>query len=211
MTKDEIEVELARRNGSFRLRLENGAVSALWHAFTIASKPTGALSNWLLVATAAIGTFAIPNAERLVTVLGTRGFLTCGLLLVLSTLCGLLAKINEALAHVSLSCEIAAVEGRVKLLESNAAERSELDAIAARVGVTLDRSWNTDRIVREFATALPLGYRRRLNDQGIASRGHYFYAARHTARQIAWTSCQAYGFLSFFIAAFVAAYMTLSG
>lgn len=51
------------------------------------------LSTWLLVVSAWVASFVLCNTDKLVPMLGKEGFLTCGVLLALSSLCGLLARI----------------------------------------------------------------------------------------------------------------------
>ena len=51
------------------------------------------LSTWLLVVSASVASFVLWNTDKLVPILGKEGFLTCGVLLALSSLCGLLARI----------------------------------------------------------------------------------------------------------------------
>jgi hypothetical protein len=51
------------------------------------------LCTWLLFVSASVASFVLCNTDKLVPILGKEGFLTCGVLLALSSLCGLLAKI----------------------------------------------------------------------------------------------------------------------
>ncbi|MFC5576430.1 hypothetical protein ACFPOA_00205 [Lysobacter niabensis] len=51
------------------------------------------LCTWLLVVSALVAAFVLCNSDKLVPILGEIGFLTCGVLLALSSLCGLVAKL----------------------------------------------------------------------------------------------------------------------
>ena len=69
---------LARQNA------ENAMVSSMFEAGFQASEPIEAFSTWLLVGAAAVASFLIANADKLVPFIGSLGFFVCGCLLCLS-------------------------------------------------------------------------------------------------------------------------------
>lgn len=61
--------------------------------FLKASEPLETFSTWLLVGTAAVASFLITNADKLLPFMGRPGYLTCGALLSFSCVFGLVSRI----------------------------------------------------------------------------------------------------------------------
>jgi hypothetical protein len=93
MTHDQKTEPLQEWNRLARENTENAIVSSMFEAISKASKPLEDFSTWLLIGTAAVASFLIANSDKLVPLLGAKGYLWCGALLCLSCLFGFLSKL----------------------------------------------------------------------------------------------------------------------
>jgi hypothetical protein len=93
MTDDPRTKPLLEWNRLARENTENAVVSSMFEAMLKASEPIETFSTWLLLATAAVGSFLIANAEKLLPYISKAGFVTCGVFLCVSCVLGLLSKI----------------------------------------------------------------------------------------------------------------------
>src|SRR5215210_7375453 len=93
---------LARQN------TESAIVSSMFEAGFKASEPIETFSTWLLVGTAAVASFLITNADKLVPFIGQAGFLSCGALLSFSCLFGLVSKMFALRCKIQIEAGSAA-------------------------------------------------------------------------------------------------------
>ena len=89
MTDDSRTEALREWNSLARENTENAVVSSMLEAALTASEPVETFSTWLLVATAAVASFLIANAETLMPFISRAGFVTCGVFLCVSCIFGL--------------------------------------------------------------------------------------------------------------------------
>jgi hypothetical protein len=66
---------LAREN------TENAMVASMFEAVSKASEPIETFSTWLLLGTAAIASFLITNADKVLPLIKPKGFSVCGVFL----------------------------------------------------------------------------------------------------------------------------------
>ena len=134
---------------------EDAIVSSAFDAMLNSSEPLGQFSVWLLAATAAIASFLIANAEKLIPFLSNQGFLVCGGFLCASCMCGVIAKL------FAVQCKIALETGRA--VRKNMAEQfaiyekveDQINQTADSLGVNLTTGVALDRIMKEYHSVLP--------------------------------------------------------
>jgi hypothetical protein len=128
---------LARENA------ENAIVSSMFEATAEAGEPLEAFSGWLLLGTAAVASFMVANSEKVVPLLGQRGFLVCGALLCLSCAFGLMAKFFAVRRRIGV--HLAAYD----------AEEEKIKQHADATGITLQTGIRIDRVLGEYLAPWP--------------------------------------------------------
>lgn len=203
--------ELLQQSAAIQRAAENEIISSIYSGLVKACEPMETFSTWLLVGTTATATFLIANSDKLIPLLSTRGFLGCGLLLVLSSFCGLWAKMHALVARAGVITETAAMEEAVKRSQHFESTHADLRGKASQLGLQLDLTPDLRRVVLEVLEVVPTSMRRsvvrNLTEHGISYRN----AARSVIKQMVWVRCQGGAFLAFLLQAFLAAAMTSLG
>lgn len=155
MNQDPRTQPLQEWNRLARENTENAIVSSMFEAAAKASEPIDTFTTWLLVAAAAVASFFIGNAEKLLPIITQTGFITCGVFLCLSCIFGLLSKV------FALRCKVAAETGaavRKTFAEHLAAYQIEEEKIqegASFWGIDLQTGIRIERILKEFLAPMP--------------------------------------------------------
>ncbi|WP_061539845.1 hypothetical protein [Collimonas fungivorans] len=189
-----------------RENAENAIISSMLEVMPNASEPLDSFSTWLLVAAAAVGSFLITNADKLLPMIQHVGFLTCGAFLCCSCFFGLLSKM------AAVKCKIGKDLGntvRTKFAEHFARFREEEKKIkegAEFWGITLETGIRLERIMKEFFSALPawaswLANRQLKKYEGNPQVG-YLIQVKNFQWQGAWALLQALSFLGFLASGF---------
>jgi len=155
MTEDLQTEPLRRWNHLARENAENAIVSSMFAASDLAREPIESFSTWLLVGAAAIASFLLGNADKLVPIISQAGFLTCGMLLSLSCLFGLLAKIFSVRHKIASATGNAVLETFKQEFAKYQAEESRIQSSAAFWGITLESGIRFERIIQEFLAPMP--------------------------------------------------------
>jgi hypothetical protein len=140
---------LAREN------TENAVVASMLDAALKASEPIATFTDWLLLATGAVASFLIANADNLLPYISKAGFLTCGAFLCLSCMFGLFSKL------FSMRCKIGLETGsavRATFAQHLAAYKLEEDRIRAGAdfwGINLQTGIRIERVLGEFLRPFP--------------------------------------------------------
>lgn len=140
---------LARENA------ENAIVSSMFEATSKASEPIETFTTWLFVGTAAVASFLITNADKVLPLIKQRGFFTCGIFLCCSCIFGLLSKMY------ALNCKIGNDVGStvkrtfLQHFEKHKEEESKIKEGAEFWGITLETGIRMERIFAEFYSPLP--------------------------------------------------------
>lgn len=140
---------LAREN------TENAIVSSMFEAASKASKPLEEFSTWLLIGAAAVASFLIANSDKLLPLLGARGFSWCGALLCLSCMFGLLSKLMGLRSHIGKETGEAVRKTFAEHLARYKAEEEKIKEGAKFWGIDLQTGIRLDRVLSEFYKPLP--------------------------------------------------------
>lgn len=140
-----------------RIAVENTeadmVVSMLQSTFG-ATEPIETFSTWLLAGAAAVAAFMITNGERVLDLVGRYGFLTCGLLLCLSCLFGLLSKMYAVRVKVIEQSTRVAMDTFKKHLDAHVKEQDRIEKLAQVHGITLSSAVDMPRVIETFYECL---------------------------------------------------------
>jgi len=140
---------LAREN------TENAIVSSMFEAASKASAPIETFATWLLVGTAAVASFIITNADKLLPLVKQRGFITCGAFLCFSCVFGLLSKIYALLCKIGIDTDVAVRKTFLEHLAKYEDEEKKIKEGAEFWGINLQTGIRLERILTEFYAPLP--------------------------------------------------------
>lgn len=207
MTHDPRTEPLREWNRLARENTENAIVSSMFEAASKASKPLEEFSTWLLVGTAAVASFLIANSDKLVPLLGARGFSWCGALLCLSCLFGLLSKLLGLRSHIGAETGEAVRKTFAEHLARYEAEEEKIQQGAKFWGIDLQTGIRVDRVLSEFYKPLPwwaswLAKRQLKKHAGNPQVG-YLILISSLNWQGYFAAGQAIAFLAFLVAGFI--------
>jgi hypothetical protein len=212
MTDDPRIESLIEWNRLSRENTENALVASMFEASHKAIEPIDTFTTWLLVGTAAVASFLVGNADKLVPIIGTSGFLACGILLCVSCLFGLLSKMFALLGRVWYEAGTAVKETFPILLAKHDETESQIQERAESLGVTIDSGIRMSRVLQEFVAPLPFWARwavsRNLKKHGHNPQVGYISRIKNLNRQGVCAFLQAMTFLSFLLVAFAHAAAT---
>lgn len=155
MTHDPRTEPLLEWNRLARENTESAIVSSMFETATKASKPIEKFSTWLLVGTAAVASFLITNSDKLVPLLGTRGFAWSGALLCISCLLGLVSKAIGLRAQIGKETGEAVRKTFAEHLANYEKEEEKIQQGAKFWGIDLQTGIRIDRVLSEFYKPLP--------------------------------------------------------
>lgn len=192
---------LAREN------TENAMVSSMFEAASKASKPLEDFSTWLLIGTAAVASFLIANSDKLVPLLGSRGFSLCGALLCLSCLFGLLSKLQALKSHIGKEAGDAIRKTFAEHLARYEEEEEKIQQGASFWGIDLQTGIRFDRVLSEFYKPLPhwaswLADRKLKKHAGNPQVGHIILMSSLNWQGY-FAAAQAVSFLVFLVVGFI--------
>jgi len=140
---------LAREN------TENAIVSSMFEAASKASEPIDTFATWLLVGTAAVASFLITNADKLLPLVKQSGFITCGALLCFSCFFGLLSKMYGLRCKIVIDTGDAVRKTFLEYLAKYKEEEKKIKEGAEVCGINLQTGIRLERILTEFYAPLP--------------------------------------------------------
>jgi hypothetical protein len=192
---------LAREN------TENAMVASMFEAASKATEPIDTFSTWLLLGTAAVASFFITNSEKLLPLIKTSGFLTCGGFLCISCFFGLLSKIAALGCKISSDVGITVKETFIAHLSKHKEEEKKIKEGAEFWGVDIQTGIRLDRILAEFYTPQPkwivwLAYRQLKKYAGNPQIAGILQIKR-LYKQGMFSSLQSLFFLGFLVAGFI--------
>jgi hypothetical protein len=207
MTEDPRTEPLREWNRLARENAENAIVSSMFEVGAKASGPIEVFSTWLLIGAAAVASFLITNADKVVPLIRQGGFLVCGASLCLSCVFGLVSKIY------GLRCKVGseigdAVRATFKAhLSKHKEEEQKIKKGADFWGINLETGIRIDRVLTEFYKPLPrivvwLANRNIKRNVGNPQVGHLLLI-KNLNRQGFFAFLQSLCFLSFLIAGFI--------
>ena len=155
MTFDPRTDALREWNRLARENTENAIVSSMFEAASKASEPIETFTTWLLVAAAAVSSFLIGNAEKLLPMIKQSGFITCGVFLCLSCIFGLLSKMFALRCKVASETGAAVRQTFLEHLQRYTEEEQKIKAGAEFWGISLQTGVRMERILQEFLAPMP--------------------------------------------------------
>lgn len=155
MTHDPRTEPLREWNRLARENTENAIVSSMFEAASKASKPLDEFATWLLVGTAAVASFLIANSDKLLPLLGARGFSWCGALLCLSCVFGLASKLLGLRSSIGIETGDAVRKTFAEHLARYEAEEEKIQQGAKFWGIDLQSGIRIERVLAEFYKPLP--------------------------------------------------------
>lgn len=210
MSEDPRTRSLHEWNDLARENTENAIISSMFESMAKAIDPMDSFSTWLLAGTAAIASFLIANGEKLIPLMTKDGFIWCGLLLCLSCVFGLFAKIYALRSKISVEVNSLVRSTLTEHLTSYEQQEKMIKEGAEFWGITLETGVRLERLLKEFYSAFPkwvawLAYRH-INKHKNNPQVGYLLMINNINKQGYFVFAQAITFLSFlFIGFFFAA------
>lgn len=155
MTNDPRTQPLLEWNRIARENTENAIVSSMFDAASKACEPIETFTTWLLVATAAVASFFIVNADKLLPIIKQCGFITCGVFLCLSCVFGLMSKMFALRCKVGFETSAAVRKTFTEHLVKYEEEEKQIQESAKFWGITLETGIRMERVLSEFLSPLP--------------------------------------------------------
>ncbi len=140
---------LARENA------ENAIVSSMFEATSQTSEPVETFTTWLLVAAAAVASFLITNADKLVPLVRKEGFIVCGGFLCLSCIFGLLSKMYALRCNIGIKVNASIKSTFSEHLSNYKKEEENIKKGAEFWGISLETGIRPDRVLAEFYKPFP--------------------------------------------------------
>lgn len=206
MTHDPRTDPLREWNRLARENTENAIVSSMFEATGKASEPLEKLSTWLLVGAAAVASFLITNSDKVLPLLGARGFSVCGAFLCLSCVFGLLSKMLALHAHIGIETGAAVRKTFAEHLAKYEEEERKIKEGAEFWGIDLQTGIRIERVLTEFYKPFPKWAawlaRRQLQKNAGNPQVGYLLLISILNKQGYFTAGQALAFLAFLISGF---------
>jgi len=192
---------LAREN------TENAMVSSMFEAVSKASEPIETFATWLLVGTAAVASFLITNADKLLPLVKQSGFITCGAFLCFSCVFGLLSKMYALRCKIGIDIGAAVRKTFLEHLARYEEEEKRIKEGAEFWGINLQTGIRLERILTEFYAPLPkwavwLAERQLKKNAGNPQVG-YLPLIKNLNTQGILAFLQALSFLGFLVTGFI--------
>lgn len=193
--------QLARDNA------ENEIIGLMHETTAQSAEPLATFSGWLFLGAAAVASFMITNSEKMLTFLGSGGFVSCGVLLCASCAFGLVAKGFAVRCQIGIQISAGLKRTFLAHLKAYDAERAEILVHAAKHGIELETGIRMDRVLREYFAPWPrsvvwLSSRFLAKNSGNPQIGNLLLL-----RSVMWlgalTFLQSFSFLAFLAAGFL--------
>jgi hypothetical protein len=209
MNENPIPDPLLRWNDLARENTENAMVSSMFEAMFKTVEPLEKFSTWLLVGTAAVASFFIANADKVIPFIKPSGFLACGAFLCLSCVFGLVSKIYAVRCTAQIEGGAMIRKTFFEHLTSYGQTEEEILESARARGITLQTGIRMERVLREFAAPFPiwvawLAARQLRKHAGNVQVGYLPTILSLRGQGFA-AAAQAVSFLGFLVAGFVSA------
>jgi hypothetical protein len=188
---------------------ENAIVSSMFEAALKASEPIEAFSTWLLVGTAAVASFFITNADKLLPFVGQKGFLLCGAFLSFSGLFGLVSRLSAVRCKIQIETGAAVRKTFAEHLAKHQEEENRISESAKVWGITLETGIRSEQLLAKFFAPFPSWAVWFVNRNLKRNAGNphigYLPAIKGLQLQGAFAVLQALSFLGFVVTGFIVA------
>jgi hypothetical protein len=212
MSHDPRTEPLLEWNRLARENAENAIVSSMFEAGFKASELIDTFSTWLLVGAAAVASFLIANADKVIPFIKHSGFFACGAFLCLSCLCGLMAKLYGLRCKIQIETGAAVRKTFAEQLAKHQDEEKKIKASADTWGITLETGVRLERVLSEFLLPMPKLIvwlvSKQIRKNGSGPQAGHTPIIRGLNKQGLFTGLQSLFFLGFMVAGFVYAAAT---
>jgi hypothetical protein len=179
----------------------------MFEATMKASEPIATFSDWLLVATGAVASFLIANADKLLPYISKSGFIACGIALCLSCILGLISKAFAVRCKVGIATGDATRKTFAEHLAAYQVEEEKFQAGAKFWGINLQSGIRIERVLSEFLSLFPWWVRLLANRHFKKQAGNpqigYILQVKNLNAQGFAAFLQAMSFLGFLVAGFI--------
>jgi uncharacterized membrane protein (DUF441 family) len=155
MVDDPNTEPLREWNRIARENAENAIVSSMFQAASKAREPVETFTTWLLVAAAAVASFLITNADKLLPLIEKEGFIVCGGFLCISCIFGLLSKIYALRSNIGIQIDTSIRTTFSEHLSNYEKEEEEIKKGAEFWGIRLETRIRIERVLTEFYKPFP--------------------------------------------------------
>jgi hypothetical protein len=155
MMDDPRTESLREWNRLARENTENAIVASMFEAVSKTTEPIETFSTWLLLGTAAIASFLITNADKVLPLIKPKGFSVCGAFLCLSCIFGLLSKMCALTCKIGNDVGTVVKKTFIEHLEKHKEEEEKIKEGAEFWGITLETGIRLERIFTEFYSPFP--------------------------------------------------------
>lgn len=156
LMSDDPKQPLLEWNRLARENTENAMVSSMLEGALRASEPIESLTTWLLVGTAAVASFFVSNADKLIPVITKSGFITCGAFLCISCMFGLLSKFFALQCKIGNETGLAVKENFAGHLAKYEEEERKIQEGAKFWGINIETGIRIERVLKEFLAPFPI-------------------------------------------------------
>jgi hypothetical protein len=183
---------------------EHGFVSSLYQSMSETTTTVDKFSMWLLAGTGATGALLIAQIKSVLPHLTQNGFKVCMVLLVISAICGFLAKYKSLHCEIQTQMQIKLVELTKPVFEKHKKDEEVISKYAEQRGIQLDTEIELSKIITEYSRPFPW-WLKKLIERKVEQMAGDRQAGFHTTvkaymSQLRWTFFQAVLFLSFMVA-----------
>lgn len=208
-TTQEVLTEAAEYD---RRRVETIIAGEMMRAMAREHSAFDDLSTWLAAGAAAVASFFIANADKLMPIITPKGFAGCGAMLGLSCLFGLLARVQGARCRTALATREAVVKAIKRESAAYAAQQKQVAQFThEHFGLALELNLRRKEILSQYAAALPAVFRwlqRRDVERGPKAANHdAAIAMRLAVWQAIWFFLQVATAILFIVIGFIGAYV----
>jgi hypothetical protein len=207
MTEDSRTEPLKEWNRLARENAENAMVSSMFEAGAKASEPIEAFATWLLIGAAAVASFLITNADKVLPLVKQTGFVVCGAFLCSSCIFGLFSKMYGLRCKIGIELGDAVRHTFQTHLTKYKEEEQKIKKGAEFWGISLETGIRIDRVLSEFHKPLPrifvwLNNRHFKKNAGNPQIG-YLLLIKNLTKQGVLAFLQAVTFVGFLVAGFI--------
>jgi len=190
-----------------RENTENAIVSSMFEASAKSSEPIDRFSTWLLIGTAAVASFVITNADKLIPLVKQSGFIVCGVFLCFSCVFGLISKMYALRCKIGIEVGAAVRNTFISHLSQYKEKEQKIKENAELWGINLESGIRIERVLSEFYKPLPritvwLASRHFKKNAGNPQIG-YIFLIKNLNKQGFFALVQAILFLGFLASGFI--------
>lgn len=201
MTDEDKKDPLIEWNRLNKENAEHGFVSSLYQSMSETTTTVDKFSMWLLAGTGATGALLITQIESVLPHLSQNGFKVCMGLLVISALCGFIAKFKSLRCEIQSTMQKRLTELAAPIFEKHEKEEEEIVKHADKRGIQLETEIEFSKIITEYSRPFPWWVKwliaRKVEKTAGDRQAGFHIAVKAYTSQLRWTFFQAILFIVF--------------